>query len=79
MRVAHFNESGSEDFGCLAVDVEGADLGFSGGCHVVEKYAAFSMDASVVRWLPARGFGGIGRAGTEKVMAAGAAARFGRR
>jgi hypothetical protein len=60
----------------LAVNIEGANFSFSGGGHDVAKFAAFGMYTAVVGWLPTGSFGRIGRTGTEKVMAAGAAARI---
>jgi hypothetical protein len=74
--MAHFDESGAENFSGLAVDVEGANFSFSGGGHDVAEDAAFGMDTAIVGWLPTGSFGRIGRTGTKKVMAAGAAARF---
>jgi hypothetical protein len=74
--MAYFDESGAENISGLAVDVEGANFSFSGGGHDVVKDAAFGMDTAIVDWLPTVSFGRIGRTGTEKVMAAGAAARF---
>jgi hypothetical protein len=77
--MAHFYESGAEDFGGLAVDIEGAYFSVSGGGHDVAKDAVFSVYAAIVGWLLTGSFDRIHRTGTEKVMAAGVAARFWRR
>mgnify|MGYP000214275523 FL=1 len=77
--MAHFDESGAEDFSGLAVDIEGANFSFRSRAHDVAKDAAFGMYTAIVGWLPTGSFGRIGRTGTEKVMATSAAARFWRR
>ncbi len=40
--MAHFDESGAEDFGGLAVDIEGTNFSFRGRGHDVAKDAAFA-------------------------------------
>ena len=77
--MAPFDASGAEDFSGLAVALEGANFSFHGRGHDVAKDAAFGMYTAIVGWLSTGSFGRIGRTGTEKVMATGAAARFWRR
>jgi hypothetical protein len=62
--MAHFDKSGTEDFGGLAVDIEGANFGFRGGGHDVAKDAACGMYAAVVGWLRTGSFNRIKRTGT---------------
>jgi hypothetical protein len=49
--VTHFDESGTENFSSLAVDVECPNSGLSGRGHDVAQDAAFGMDAAIVGWL----------------------------
>jgi hypothetical protein len=62
--VAHLIESGTENFGCLAVDVECPNFGLSGQCHEIVQDAAFGMDAAIVGLLVLGSFGRIYGTGT---------------
>jgi hypothetical protein len=62
--VAHFNESGTGNFGCLAVDVECPNFGLSGQGHDIAQDAAVGMDAAIVGWLVIGSFDRIYGTGT---------------
>jgi hypothetical protein len=67
--MTHFLECGAEDFGCLAVDEQGANFCFGGRGHNIVENAALAVYAAVVGWLPYWGFGRTAWMRTEKVMA----------
>ncbi len=59
LRMPHFLESRTEDFGGLAVYEEGTNFGFGGRGHDISENAALAVDAAVVGGLADWGFGGI--------------------